>query len=110
MGAYNEVLGTAECPRCHNTVETSVQFKYGSTVHDVYRLGDTLVWGANDIGVPGAAKVVVDGEGGICPSCGFNGDWPILITVHRDKLMSLSPPSAQYDFSVSGEGFIVLQA
>ena len=111
MGAYNEVLGTAECPRCHNNLETTVQFKYAATAHHVYHLGDILTWGGNDIGVPGLAEVLVDGEGvGPCPRCGFNEDWPILITVHRDRLVSLSRATGDYDFSFGHDGFIVLKS
>ena len=109
MGAYNEVRVHLSCPRCKKEVETIAQFKYGSVIHDQYGLGDSLRWGANDIGRPGRRLVVVDGEGTQCPNCGYNGDWPVNVMIEHDVVRSASTAKGEYDFVSAGDSFIVLQ-
>lgn len=72
MSAFNTVRGEAICPSCGRREIFEVQFKYGHTWQLHYQLGDTLRWGGNDIGVPSAKKVAVEGIGDKCSSCGHD--------------------------------------
>jgi hypothetical protein len=100
MGAFNEVHAAVPCPRCEETVETDVQFKYGAVVQHQYKVGDKIIWGANNVGMPGKELVVVDGEGTQCPKCGYDGDWPLYVTIERDVIRSVSAPTGEHDFVV----------
>lgn len=108
MGAYKEVRARLTCPSCGTTGEVDVQFKYGSAVHHRYRLGSALVWGANDAGVPGRAVVVADGEGR-CPSCSWDEDWPVYVTIEHDVIRAVLPAGGEDDFAAVQESFIVLR-
>lgn len=109
MGAFNELQGELTCPRCLNPVTTDIQFKYGSVVHRRYKLGDTLVWGSNDIGKPGRRLVILDAEGTRCPNCQYDGDWPAYVRVRDDVLTSVESATGAYDFASVHESFLVLQ-
>jgi hypothetical protein len=86
VGAYNELAATIVCPSHLGAVEVLVQFKYGSTWQHSYRLGEFLTWGKHDSGER-AGRVVVDGEAGPCPTCGFDGDWRVRILVMHGRLV-----------------------
>ena len=88
MGAFNDVRARVTCPSCTKDVEVEVQFKYGSVWQHHYELGATLLWGTNDVGQPGRALVIADGEAGECPACGYDGDWPAYVTIERDVIQS----------------------
>jgi hypothetical protein len=74
MSAFNVVVTNIPCPRCAQTVQLRVQFKYGARYGFNYREGDTLKWGMNDHGHPGRARVVLRGYGERCPKCGVSGE------------------------------------
>lgn len=109
MGAFNEVRAQLVCPNCRVSVVIDVQFKYGSVVHHRYTLGSTLRWGANDVGVPGRAVVVVDGEGSRCPNCGWTEDWPVYVVVENDVIREVIPATGEHDFKSLHETFVVLR-
>lgn len=69
MSAFNTVYALVACPHCGAEHEFDVQFKFGDTWQHIYRVGDNLRWGGNDIGAPGCESIVVEGIGGSCPSC-----------------------------------------
>ena len=70
MGAFNTLRATTVCPVCKTTSTFDIQFKYGNTWQDNYEIGSKLRWGGNDKGIPGLARVLVEGIGGPCPNCG----------------------------------------
>ena len=70
MSAFNTVETLTVCPVCAAEGRFEVQFKYGDTWQHHYQVGEPLRWGGNDVGVRGAALVVVDGIGGPCLNCG----------------------------------------
>lgn len=109
MGAFNEVRVPLICPNCGLSAAIDVQFKYGSVVHHKYTLGSALRWGANDVGVPGRAVVVVDGEGSRCPHCGWNDDWPVYVLIENDVIRAVSPATGEHDFTPPHETFVVLR-
>jgi hypothetical protein len=69
MSAFNTVYALVACPRCGAKHEFDVQFKFGDTWQHIYRVGDYLRWGGNDVGAPGCEAIVVEGIGGTCPNC-----------------------------------------
>ena len=60
MSAFNTVTVEQVCPRCQNRIQVRVQFKYGDTWQNEYRLGDRLRWGGNDIGNELVSKDAVE--------------------------------------------------
>lgn len=89
MSAFNVLVGLARCPGCEHVEEFEVQFKYGNTWQNRYKLGDKIQWGGNDIGQPDCERVVVEGIGGPCPHCGKD-DIEFDIYLERDSLTSLT--------------------
>ena len=70
MSAFNTLIAEVVCG-CHGgTVEMRIQFKYGDTWDYLYRLGDQVRWGGNDIGSPTLGLVRVYGAPEVCPECG----------------------------------------
>jgi hypothetical protein len=61
-------------------VTRDVQFKYGDTWQNVYRIGERIRWGGNDLGEP-ADYVIVTGVGDVCPVCGFDPDPELLYEI-----------------------------
>jgi len=108
MGAFNEVLGKLPCPQCLNLVEIEIQFKYGSVFQHKYKLGEKLIWGGNDVGMPDRARVVLDGEGSKCSSCGYDRDWPVYVYLDNDVITSVTVATGVYDFASVHESFLVL--
>jgi hypothetical protein len=107
MSAFNMVTAAAPCPSCGQIAEFEVQFKYGDTWQHLYRIGDRLRWGGNDIGSPGHMRVLVEGIGGPCPHCGTdNMDFDLV--VQNDAVVRLEPVRGER--SISGpEGFVVVE-
>lgn len=107
MSAFNTIEASASCPRCKRTAEFGVQFKYGNTWQHSYRVGDSLRWGGNDVGIPGRKRVLVEGIGGPCPHCGAdNLDFDVVI--EDDKIVGITP--VQGDRPPTGpEGFVVIE-
>jgi len=107
MSAFNVVQATVRCPVCGNEGGFSIQFKYGNTWQYTYSIGDSLRWGGNDIGRPGARRVVVEGIGGPCPHCGSDG-LEFDVAVNLDRLVAVTPLLEERQ-THSSEGFTVLE-
>jgi hypothetical protein len=93
MGFFNTLITDVKCSTCNNIYEGKVQFKYGNTLQLLYKLGDKLTWGANDIGIPGSPKVKVYGilENDICPIChqiNLNEEFDVI--VENDIIISIT--------------------
>jgi hypothetical protein len=107
MGAFNILKAATTCPVCRQAGTFEVQFKYGDTYQFKYTLGDQLKWGGNDIGVPGAKKVLVQALGGPCPNCGEDYlDFDIL--AEADRIVALKPVGKNRPDSTP-EGFVILK-
>lgn len=89
VGAYNTVTVERldDCSRCGERGEIRVQFKYGDTQQHHYRLGDTLLWGGNDIGDQAAAEVVVLGTPEYCGRCGLEVPGEYVVTIRAGQLI-----------------------
>lgn len=106
MGAFNTLKVVSPCLSCQQVVELNIQFKYGDVWQHSYSIGERLKWGGNDIGVPEARRVVVDGAGEQCPKCGYEGDYYIIL--EQDKLSSFEAASGKYDLVSCSESFLIL--
>ena len=71
MGFFNELITNVPCSNCNNLYETRIQFKFGATRQLEYRMGDKIIWGFNDVGIPNIGKVKIYGVLGDveCPIC-----------------------------------------
>lgn len=69
MGVFNTLTADVECPFCGALGRFRIQFKYGSTWQHEYKIGDSLRWGGNDIGIKTLGTVRVESIGGPCPHC-----------------------------------------
>lgn len=113
MSAYNIVIVRQYCHDTGKAVEVGVQFKYGDTWQHKFRVGDTILWGGNDVGVLGAKRVVIDGIGEPCPACGF-GEGPdqdagYEVWVSNDVITCVQPATGTYDFARSDSAYILLE-
>ena len=89
------------CPHCVEQVEARVEFRYGA--HGSFRLGDS-VRGS------GCAQVVADANvASPCPSCGYDGAWPVEVWLERDRLVAVRPPSRRFNWVQEGN-FIELDS
>lgn len=72
MSAFNVLITDVPYLNCGRQYSSRIQFKYGGTVFLQYYLGDTIKWGANNIGNSDFKKVKVYGivEEDNCPLCG----------------------------------------
>jgi hypothetical protein len=110
MGAFNTVTADLACPRCGRASTRTVQFKYGSTWQLSYAIGDTLSWGGNDHGRPGARRVVLDGAvESPCPKCEDDSELNAYIFLECDRIASVAPDDGAYDFVDAENRFIVIQ-
>lgn len=108
MGAFNTVSTKQACPSCKKVNEVDVQFKYGDTWQFKYRIGDKLRWGGNDVGAPGAKRVVLDAVMEDCPSCGAPGR-DCEVWIEEDRITAVSPASGKYDFVKNHQSYIVIE-
>jgi hypothetical protein len=110
MGAFNTVLATVVCPRCHSRVQIPIQFKYGDTWQHEYAVGDPLRRGGNDIGSPGARSVVVAGvAGSSCPKCAYEEPWDFYVYIENNVISGVEPADGRHNFVAAHEGYLVLR-
>jgi hypothetical protein len=90
MGAYKTVTVTrlVPCPRCDDMGQIQLQFTYDMTQQLRYALGDEIVWGANDIGVPSAGEVDLLGTPECCATCGLDVAEEYVISAIGGRLAS----------------------
>lgn len=106
MSAYNTLATTARCPNCGAEVEVEIQFRYGDTWQHVYRVGDVLRWGGNDVGLPSQTRVLVEGIAGPCPNCG-TPNMEYDIPVERDVIRAVEAVGTERR-NPSAEGYTVV--
>lgn len=70
MSAFNILKTEITCPKCGKRSLFEVQFKYGNTWQYVYRLGDEIKWGGNEVGKRTEKDLQIEGIGGPCQNCG----------------------------------------
>ena len=106
MGLFNVLNVAVRCPHCGQAYEARVQFNFGATRQLEYRLGDTLAWGYNEIGVPHLPRVKAYGmiENSECPKCGVTLETykenEFDVFIENDVLMSVAPMAAYEDYLV----------
>ena len=106
MGHYNTLFVESICTSCYSKTTLKIQFMYGEIWDHIYRLGDELLWGLNNVGEQGEKHVVIDGEAEECDSCGETVDY--LIFVEDDVIKSIRQNDGEYHF-FGTDGFIVLK-
>lgn len=107
MSAFNTVRGRVTCPSCETDVDVLAQFKYGEIWQHEYSIGDRLKWGTNQIGKPGAKRVIVDAVAETCPKCGYQDEWSLYLVVENDILTALASASGKYDFIKESSNYII---
>ncbi|MBW8687231.1 hypothetical protein [Chitinophaga rhizophila] len=94
MGSFNILLADVTCSVCKKQYEGRIQFKYGNVSFREFRVGDSIMWGGNQIGSPDAKKVKVYGilEVELCPICGqVNVDEEFDLYVINDLITNILP-------------------
>jgi hypothetical protein len=94
MAAFNVLHATVPCPNCGTTVDLELQFRYGDTWQHLYKVGDRVRWGGNDVGTPGRRRVLVEAIGGPCPRCGSD-NLDFTIVIENDVIQSVEPAQAE---------------
>ncbi len=88
MAAYNtvSVKRLKACPRCADDGFIELQFAYGDTYQHHYRMGDVVVWGGNDVGIPAINEIEVIAYPEPCPVCGLDIEGEYVLTVENSVL------------------------
>lgn len=108
MSAFNTVLVPWKDPTSGQRRELKVQFKYGDTWQHVYRIGDVLKWGGNDVGIRAVKRVVVDGVlDDLAPSSTTPEDFEVHIV--ENKIADVRPATGEYNFVGLESPYIVLE-
>jgi hypothetical protein len=111
MSAFNRLAlpNQERCPRCGSTITRWLQFKYGRTAQDDYKIGDRLRWGANDIGQAGHKRVLVNAYPEACPVCGDVPKYRYELLVEDDKIVSARRVALEGEYERFGHSsFVVL--
>ena len=111
MGFFNELITKIECSNCHNFYEARIQFKFGATRQLEYRLGDEVIWGFNEIGIPEVTKVKVYGILGDeeCPIChNKNQNTEFDIYLAKDVITEITKMEELKDFFLNDGHYKVL--
>lgn len=107
MGLFNTVHDDFKCPACGKTGPFEVQFKYGFTRQLDFKIGDTLTWEGQDVGIPGCEEVIVEAIGGPCPNCGEKYiEFDLLLK--KDRIVSITPIGAERPYETK-EGYIIVK-
>lgn len=109
MGAFNTVTAEVPCPKCRARSVLEIQFRFGATWQYRYSLGQTLLWGKNDIGDEGRDAAVLGIVVGPCPTCGFDDDWDVVVVVRTGALTEIAPLDGPFEFGVQAETFVYLE-
>jgi hypothetical protein len=77
MGLYATLKNAPlKCPKCSGKLEDKWQFAFGSVTNlPEYNIGDSIIWGTQSYGVPGASVVYAVAypiESNGCSQCGYN--------------------------------------
>lgn len=110
MSSFNILIAEITCPSCRKNCEVKIQFKYGNTWQLIYKLGDLITWGGNDIGNPNYDRIKVYGiiESPTCPFCMKSvipEEYDILVI--KNKITRISPLSEIRDY-LNGNGEYVI--
>jgi len=106
MGAFNTIYKIEICKKCNNKVEFEVQFKYGDVWQNHYELGNSLIWGGNDIGKKDYKKVVVEGVAD-CPNC--HEEILFTIYINNNIISRIELFNDEYYFDNGDADFVILE-
>ena len=106
------LLSEVRCSHCGDGYEGRVQFKYGNAWQHIYRIGDKIEWGGNDVGKPRKRHVKVYGilENDICPACGLaNEANEFDIQIENDIIVGMSKIQDVKDYSTGERDFVIIK-
>jgi hypothetical protein len=111
MAAFNTVERVDEvCPRCTRHITRAVQFKFGDTWQHVYKIGDHVDWGGNDVGEEGRQLVTVHGYPEPCPVCGHVPEGLSYdVIIQSDVIRDVRPSERAGEYAKEGRDWIVLE-
>lgn len=79
MGFFNTIKIKSKCPFCGENTYINIQFKYGEKWMHCYNIGDSIIWGENNIGKKIKECVLVSGISEECPICNECSDYIVEI-------------------------------
>lgn len=91
MGFFNILNSETTCKYCRQAYPIEIQFKFSHTRQLEYRVGDQLIWGGNDVGIPNLPSVKVYGitYENTCPNCGGVNNEEYDIMVKNDRIVGV---------------------
>lgn len=111
MGAFNTLKTTIKCRECNQAYSADIQFKFGDTWQNEYRIGDKILWGGNDIGTRNLPKVKVYGvlSNIKCPICKKAQCDEFDIIIEFDIIKEISQISNVEDYLQGDGNFLILR-
>ncbi len=90
----SRVRAEVHCPNCCARVSVLVLYRYGEP--GTFALGDAV----RGLGAP---AVLADGAAeSPCPSCAWEGAWPVEVWLEQDRLAAVRPPSRRFNWVGKG--------
>ena len=89
MGVFNTLTAEIDCPTCSYRQVHRVQFKYGCSRMNEFKLGDEIWWGYNNRGRPWPGVTLTYGITQTdCASCG-KSSWDDIVRLHGNKIVAV---------------------
>lgn len=79
MGFFNSIKIKGICPSCRKNTFLTIQFKYGEDWMHSYDIGDSIIWGQNNIGKKVSECILVSAISEECPICNECSDYIVEI-------------------------------
>lgn len=92
MGFFNIIKIKDKCPCCRKNTCLTIQFKYGENWMHSYNIGDSIIWGQNNIGKKVSECILVSAISEECPICNECSDYVveinnnIIVRVYADEI------------------------
>lgn len=109
IGAYNILKMNINCKYCNALSVVNIQFKFADTWQHQYRIGEKVMWGGADIGIPGLDKVNVYGVSELdkCPTCGHPLPYEYDILIEDDIIKQVKPINNLGDHNTNDGNYII---
>jgi len=106
MGTFNILKTKIACASCNYSFDVEIQFKYGDTWQYIFKIGDELKWGGNDVGNPAFKNVLVYGIAGvnICPNCNVVNCEEFDLFIVDNKIHLIRPMESYQDYLTDPDG------
>ncbi|SHE85467.1 hypothetical protein [Pedobacter caeni] len=109
MGAYNILKMNINCKYCNATCVVNIQFKFADTWQHQYLIGEKVMWGGADIGIPGLDKVKVYGVSDLdkCPTCRNLFPYEYDIFIEKDIIKYVNHLADFGDYNTNDGNYII---